>query len=361
MGEADPSGAHHPRHRQGALAAAGHRRGGRGVRVGEHQGDLQAVRRAQTAVHRRRLPQHLIEEHRRTALGGLQLGDLGGAAAEAGGAVGPHQEEEVRGRGRGIDVPIELDRGLAVALADRLDHARGEPRLVEVEGGFVAELEQGHLGQVGPDHQRHVRRKGIGDGVEGVAREAVAVADGAEAAHAAAHPGAHREIGVHQPGQGHGLQIGGAGAGNAQLRQQGFGRLGRFRRLVEGADRAALHHRPVEQAVGPGHGQHRGHFAAAAGLPEDHHPVGVAAEALDILPHPLQGCGDVQHAGVARAGELRAQDLAQIGVAQDVQAVGDVDHHHLAAPGQLAAVVARVGARTGGVAAAMQPDHHGPL
>ena len=67
-------------------------------------------------------------------------------------------------------------------------------------------------------------------------------------------------------------------------------------------------------------------FAAAAALAEDHHVVRVAAEALDVLVHPLERVTDIQQALVARGGVLLAAQVAQVQVAHEAQAV--VAGHH---------------------------------
>ena len=51
---------------------------------------------------------------------------------------------------------------------------------------------------------------------------------------------------------------------------------------------AALRRHLVEEALRVRHVQHADDFAAAAGLAEDHDVARIAAEALDVLVHPLQ-------------------------------------------------------------------------
>ena len=62
----------------------------------------------------------------------------------------------------------------------------------------------------------------------------------------------------------------------------------------------------VEEALRGRHVHQADDLAAAAGLPEDHDVAGIAAEALDVVVHPLQRRHEVGGAGVAGVRVLRA-------------------------------------------------------
>jgi hypothetical protein len=85
--------------------------------------------------------------------------------------------------------------------------------------------------------------------------------------------------------------------------------------------RAALQAGSVEQALRGGHGHERRAFAGAAGLAEDHHVSRIAAEARDVVPNPLQRGDEIHLRGVARPRVLRAADLIEIEIAEDVEPV----------------------------------------
>jgi hypothetical protein len=116
----------------------------------------------------------------------------------------------------------------------------------------------------------------------------------------------------------------------------------------------------VEQPLGRRHRQQRADLAAAARLAEDRHVARIAAEARGVVAHPLQRSDDVQHADVAGVGELGA-GAAQIEMPVDRQPVIDADDHHVAGPRQIRAVVAERRPGAVGIAAAVNPHHHGTL
>ena len=89
--------------------------------------------------------------------------------------------------------------------------------------------------------------------------------------------------------------------------------------------RSTLYRGSVEQAARFGHREQRADFAAAAGLAEDHHATGIAAEALDVVAHPAQRLHDVEHADVAGVRELRAAEVAEEREAHDVETM--IDRH----------------------------------
>ena len=72
-----------------------------------------------------------------------------------------------------------------------------------------------------------------------------------------------------------------------------------------------------------GHRHQRRDFSAAARLPEDRDEIRIAAEAVDVVAHPLERRDDVEHAGAAGQREVGSHRLAEIGVAEHVQPVID--------------------------------------
>ena len=141
--------------------------------------------------------------------------------------------------------------------------------------------------------------------------------------------------------------------GDRLLRLDARGGIGR----AVGVVAAALRRDLVEEALRRRHVHHADDFAAAAGLPEDHHVAGVAAEALDVVVHPLQRHDQIGRAGVAGVRVLRTIGR-QIERAEDVQPVVHADDHDVAELAERAAVVG-VRLHRGAVreAAAVHPDH----
>ena len=89
--------------------------------------------------------------------------------------------------------------------------------------------------------------------------------------------------------------------------------------------------------------------------------LGIPAELLDVVAHPFQRMHDIEHAERRRLLEVLTRDLAQVRVAEHVQAVIHRHRDHVAAQSEVRAVVHRRGAGAGVEAAAVAPDHHGPL
>jgi hypothetical protein len=97
---------------------------------------------------------------------------------------------------------------------------------------------------------------------------------------------------------------------------------------------------------------------AIFGLAEQHHAAGVAAEARDVVPHPLQRENQVEQADIAGrrivgAGEMREEEMTEGG-----ETMVQRHHHHIAAPAQPRAVIERPRARAVAVFAAVDVDHH---
>jgi hypothetical protein len=105
-------------------------------------------------------------------------------------------------------------------------------------------------------------------------------------------------------------------------------------------DRSALHDRLVKQAARRRHRHQDADFGAAAGLAEDRDVGGIAAEARDIVADPFESEDDIEHAGVARAGELfAAAEVVEMEKAEDVQAMIDGDNDNVAFAREVGPVV----------------------
>ncbi|CAM5251001.1 hypothetical protein SVIOM74S_05700 [Streptomyces violarus] len=191
----------------------------------------------------------------------------------------------------------------------------------------------------------------LGEGLQGVARDGVAVDDDAEggaADHRAAEL-AHLGLGVQQQvavdggeglGGGGDLQPGGHTAHHPPY----LGPLGRL-------GRPALEDRPPDQPLRLRGGDEGADADRPGGLTEEGDAAGVAAEGLDGLVHPGQGGDLVAQARVR--GRVREQS-----VALHAQSVVDRDAHHAVA-GEGVAVVDGDGGRAPGQGAAVQPDEDG--
>ena len=115
----------------------------------------------------------------------------------------------------------------------------------------------------------------------------------------------------------------------------------------------------VEQAGGLRRVHQRVGFAAAAGLAEDRHVIGVTAEGGDVVPHPFQGHYQIHLAVVPGAAVAAFLAEVRVGdVAERAQSVVDGDQHH-ALFGEAVRVVVLLG--IGGQdreRATVEPDHH---
>ena len=110
---------------------------------------------------------------------------------------------------------------------------------------------------------------------------------------------------------------------------------------VETNHGAAHHDGAMEEAVRGRRREQRAHLPAAARLPEDRDVPGVASEAFDVVPHPLQRGDHVERAGVARLGEFLSADVGKMQVAEDVQALVDRHHHDVVERGEVGPVEPR--------------------
>jgi hypothetical protein len=117
----------------------------------------------------------------------------------------------------------------------------------------------------------------------------------------------------------------------------------------------------VEQALCVRHAHQRAHLAAPAGLAEDRHVAGIAAEIRDVVSHPFE-CGDrVEHPNVAGMRVFLAAQFAQIQISEHVEAMIYCHHDDVVLSGKIAAVIHGPVGRGSRVTATVEPHHHGPF
>ena len=95
----------------------------------------------------------------------------------------------------------------------------------------------------------------------------------------------------------------------------------------------------MEQALRRRHAEQRAHLSGAAGLAEDRDVLRIAAEALDVVAHPLEAGDDVLLSRVARVGESFAAELREVDESEHVQPVRDADDDHVVPAREVGAVV----------------------
>ncbi len=119
--------------------------------------------------------------------------------------------------------------------------------------------------------------------------------------------------------------------------------------------RRALGDRAREQAVGDRGGQQRQHRRRTRRLPEHGHPVGIATERGDVVPHPIQR-GDL----IAQAQVVveSLTEVAEFETPEHADPVGDVDDDDVAVGGQPGAVVQLQLSGAVDEGAARNPHHH---
>src|SRR5690606_25629328 len=93
------------------------------------------------------------------------------------------------------------------------------------------------------------------------------------------------------------------------------------------------------------------------GLSEDHHPVRVPPEVLDIVAHPLERLHDVHHPDVAGAGEL-LRVLPELEITQQPEPMIYGHQDDVTERGQGDSVKDGVSTGSAGEAAAMDREHH---
>jgi hypothetical protein len=141
--------------------------------------------------------------------------------------------------------------------------------------------------------------------------------------------------------------------------QQPLGDLpsGGGRQDVMGA--AALGDGAAEQSLAQRARQQRADAEGAGGLAGDGNLAWVAAEAGDVVLHPLQGRDLIEQTDGAGVGERRVEG-GQVGEAEGAEPVVDADHDDVAVQREAGAVVPGHRALTVAVAAAVNPYQHRP-
>src|SRR5204862_2035727 len=99
---------------------------------------------------------------------------------------------------------------------------------------------------------------------------------------------------------------------------------------------------------------------AAARLAEDRDVARIAAEGVDVVPHPLERHHDVLHPHVARLAVLLAASPGEVEKAERVEAMRDRHDNGAVLARELLSVVEDRVAGAGAEAAAVEPDHHRP-
>ena len=142
-----------------------------------------------------------------------------------------------------------------------------------------------------------------------------------------------------------------------KLYQHRVGKLGGALALSQPNGRPAHDDGAVEQAARGRHGEQGAHLPASARLAEDRHVAGIAAEARDVLAHPLQRGDHVEGAGVAGVGKAFAREIGEMQMAEDVEPLVDRHHDHVVVCSKARPVEPR---HVGGAerkGAAVVPDH----
>jgi hypothetical protein len=150
----------------------------------------------------------------------------------------------------------------------------------------------------------------------------------------------------------------GAGADREQVAEQIGNPVGhgRWQRVVCGT---ALRDRTVEQPGGARRAQQRSDAEAAGGLPGDRDVVWIAAEALDVVTHPLERRDLVERA-VDPRGRVLVTEPRQMRKAQRAEPIVDADHDDVAVVREARAVVPGDSPLPGLVGAPVDPEQHGP-
>ena len=159
--------------------------------------------------------------------------------------------------------------------------------------------------------------------------------------------------------EGHVLEGFQAVPAHAGLLQHGVGEPGREVGRQHASHGAALDDGPVKEAPGLRRGQERVHLAAPAGLAEDRDVPGIAAEVLDVVPHPFERRHDVEQTHVSRGRESLASDGREVEEADGAEAVVEADDDDVVAREVLAVVGVHLVSGADVEAAAVQPDHDG--
>ena len=87
--------------------------------------------------------------------------------------------------------------------------------------------------------------------------------------------------------------------------------------------------------------------------------LGSPPKLRDVVAHPIERGHDVEHAHAAGERELGTGQFAEIGEAENIQAVVDADDHYIVGVREAGAVENGRGAGAGGESAAVEPHHYG--
>ena len=236
--------------------------------------------------------------------------------------------------------------------------------LVECESAGIAGGEKRQFGAIETYENRHIRGDFRRDRIERILRERDSVNDRREARD---HPGyeaakfaADGTLCGHDAIERQGLNVRDAIRLDAEL---GENHVADFCRVVERIHlhaRAAFDDGSMEKPFRRRHGEKRGDFLTAAGFSEDEDSAGIAAEIGNVVAHPGERGDDIEHADVA-GGFKRIAGVAEVGIAEQAEAVIDCDDHDISTTGEIRAVIQRSGTGAGGECASVAPDHHGTL
>ena len=114
----------------------------------------------------------------------------------------------------------------------------------------------------------------------------------------------------------------------------------------------------MKQPFRTGHRHQRGDFSTASRLTEDGDEIGVAAEAGDIVSHPLERGDDVEQAHAAREREVGSHRIAEIRVTEHIEPMIDGHDDDVVRLREAGAIENAAGAGAAGKSAAVQPHHH---
>ena len=314
--------------------------------VVEHEGQLHAVRGQKQAVPHRRPPVDLPEEGRRPALSRLEL-----RLPDREHRHGANREVQLGRCGVRAPPPEDLQDPAGVAA----EHVRGsEPGphrgVVHFDqvGGVVGPLGFGRAdqhrdvgGQIGRARlERQVRKRPpVDDRTEGDPRA---------------------DAGLQQPARRHPVELVDLRRFEAEIGQDRLGSCLRHCLRDGGILRAALQAGAVEETLGRRHGHERRDLAGAARLAEEHHLARVAAEAGDVVAHPLEGRDQIELSRVARSGVAPTADLIEVQITEDVEPMVDRHHRDVAGAGEIRAVGEERRARAVVEQPAVDVDEHGP-
>jgi len=123
--------------------------------------------------------------------------------------------------------------------------------------------------------------------------------------------------------------------------------------------RSALQDRLVEEAPRRGHAEQRADTHRASGLAEDRDILGISAERVDVVAHPLEGGDLVSDPDIRGRAIVPVAKGSPIEEAEHTQPVVDRDNHDVASIGHSSAVIERGRSRSEDECTAVNPDENG--